>query len=126
MNSALQLARAVLFTDAPFQEKLSGFGQDFDCEATFAETRVDMALQGLNVVIENRLDGFGIQRLLGDDGVDAVDEFGREPLAHGAQRDTLKPIREFRARTGRGRLKPNVGVYLLHHLARAEIAGKED
>ena len=58
VNSAFQFARAILFTETTFQKKLSGFGQNFDRETPGAKARVDVALQHLDVIVENRFDRF--------------------------------------------------------------------
>src|SRR6185437_1817449 len=68
---------------------------------------------------------FGGERLIGNDAVDAVDEFRREALANRDQRDILQLAGEVLALRPDSRLKSEIGIDLAHHFARAQIAGKK-
>jgi hypothetical protein len=79
------------------------------------------------VLIEDSGERFGGERLVGDDAVDAVDEFGGETLADGHQRDVLQLGAYVLPLGGRhGGLEAEFGVELAHHLAGAQVAGEKD
>ena len=94
-------------------------------EAAVAEPRVDVVLQVHDVLVQNRGQRFGGQRLVGDDAIDAVDELGREALAHRAQPDALQFAGQVGPFGGPHRLEPELRIDLLHHFARAQVAGEK-
>ena len=73
-----------------FEQKLARFERHFERERAVAQPRVDVVLQIGDLLVENRRQRLGRQRLVSDDAVDAVDEFRREALAHRHQRDVLQ------------------------------------
>ena len=85
-----------------------------------------MALQFDDLLVQDGREGFVVQRVIGDDGVDAVDELGGELLAHGTQRDALQLAVEFGSFVTHTGLEAEVGIDLLDHLAGAQVAGEED
>ena len=126
VDGAVELAGAVFGAGALLQEKLAGFAGDVEDEAAIAEAGVDVVLEVDDLLVEDGGEGLGGEGLIGDDGVDTVDEFGGEALADGNQGDGLKLGGEVAAIFLIGGLKAELGIDLAHHLARAQVGGQED
>ena len=76
-------------------------------------------------MFENRRQRIGVERLIGDHSVDAVDELRREFLAHRRQPDRLQFTRQVQLLFFDSGLKSEIGIDLLEHLPRAQVAGQE-
>jgi hypothetical protein len=85
-----------------------------------------VTLQVRNVMVEDRRERQIVERLVGDDHVDAVDELRREAAPHRGHADALELRREIRGVALGHALEAQLGPHLLHHLARAEVAREED
>ena len=57
-----------------------------------------MPLQLGYVVVENLAERRFVERLVGDDHVDAIEEFGREPFPHRREPNAFQSVRDFGAR----------------------------
>src|ERR1017187_699714 len=126
VNGAIQLARAVLRTGAFFEQELARLGRNFESERSVSQARIDMALQVGDLVFQDRGERFLAERLVGDDAIDAVYEFGGEALAHGHQADALQLADEIGALGVLRRLEAEFRIHLTQHFARAQVAGQED
>lgn len=76
MDGPFQFARAVLRAGASLEQELARFQRNFERERAFPESRVDVVLQVGDLLIEDRRERLQGERLIGDDAIDAVDEFG--------------------------------------------------
>ena len=99
---------------------------DLDLERAAAEARVDVLLQVADVLVEDRRQRLLVERLVGDDDVDAVDELGRVAAPHRGDADVLELAGELDRVAIAAALEAEVRLHLLHHLARAEVAREED
>ena len=126
MDGSFQFARAVLRAGASFEQKLAGFQRHFERERAFPQPRVHVVLQVRDLLIEDRRERLQRERLIGDDAIDAVDEFGRKALADGHHSDAAQLAGEIGPGAGAGRLEAEIGVDLAQHFARAQVAGEED
>ena len=126
LDGPLQLARAIFAAGAPFEQKAAGAARDFQAERVQSQTPVEMFLQLLNVCVQDGRQRFLAERLIGDHGVDAIDELRRKVSPQSRHTDTLK-LGEV---TGAGRthqgFKSEVGIQLPAHGACAQVAGQEN
>ena len=126
VDRALQLARAVLGAGAAFEQELLRRGVHLDLERAAAEARVDVLLQIVDVLLEDRRQRLLVERLVGDDDVDAVDELGGIAAPHRGHADVLELAGELDGVALAAALEAEVRLHLLHHLAGAEVAREED
>ena len=84
-----------------------------------------MVLQICDLLVEDGGERLRRQRLISDDAIDAVDEFRREALPHGHQRDVLQLAGEIGALGRFHGLEAEIRIDFAHHLARAEVAGEK-
>ena len=90
VDRPLELARSVLRTDPAAQEHVARGRRHLDLERSIAQPRVDMALQLVDVMVEDPRDRLRVERLVGHDDIDAVDELRREAFAHRSEPDRLE------------------------------------
>ncbi len=83
-DGSLQLAGAVFDAGSVVQKEFAGRDGDGELEGVFGEAGFDVALQLLDLLVEDDAEGFDGEGLIGDDRVDPVHEFGRELAAYRA------------------------------------------
>src|SRR5262249_28188270 len=108
------------------EQKLATRRRDLEREAALPEARVHVLLQLVDVLVKDRAERLGVERLIGHHGVNPIDKLWRKAPAHGRQCDTLQLARHlcpFSRATG---LEANLGMALAHHLTRPQIAREEN
>ncbi len=126
VHHALELARAELLAGPVAEQQLACRGADRDVERPGAEPAMHVLLQLRHVVVEDVAERLLVERVVGDDDVDAVDELGRETPAHRAEGDRVQEVGRAPGRAARGSAEPDVVPDRALHLLGAEIARHED
>src|SRR5437867_3088838 len=126
MDGALELSSSI-FEACPFlQKKLVRRGRNFDVETSAAQSSLHVPLQTVYLMVENRGKGIGIERLIRDHRVDAIDELRGVHLTHRCQSEALQLNLELGPLGRRRDAKSHFGMDLLHHVSRPQVARKKN
>lgn len=85
VEGAFEFAGAVFGAGAVVEKELAGLGGDFKAEGAKPHAGVDVFAEVVDLVVEDGVEGGLVERVVGADDIDAVDEFGGELFADGGE-----------------------------------------
>src|SRR5437867_5875069 len=126
MDGARELSGSIFEACSFLQKKAVRRGRNFNVETPGTQAGLYVLLQTVYLMAENSGKGIGIERLICDHGVDAIDELRGVHLTHRCQSKTLQLTLELGPLGRRRHAKSHVGMDLLDHIPRPQVAREKN